>query len=261
MTPKIYFDRESMQATAKRLHDKYGYVVLMISDHKYAVSCLNWMDLAKEHREYPILLVATDPECKKVFDAVADRPNCEVFEAQWNSMKQRHLWALRTQITHHLVQSGFETLVVDADALFRADPIPYLDKFKDADVVASTGTISPPRALKHQGFVLCNGFILYRNTPAALTLLDRLATKAQHINKFDDQAALNMTLINSSIEWNTKGLFWYRIPGRKPFTCYTEPVVGKAAEDNLTVVMLPHRLFQRVKNSIEMSKPYVTHWR
>jgi len=168
-----------------------------------------WLQQVQKHIGHRIVVLAMDDTALQLSETYANIHvvDCRRFFA-WNDGKLNPktrgvLWLVRTLYLRALVATGQSVLVLDLDAIPVGDVLPLLASLPDADVIAQLDHSIPMDVDRALGFVLCCGFMLWRPTVAAQTLLDRFATAAQV--ERDDQLALNHLLVADGVVEKTNG--------------------------------------------------------
>lgn len=168
-----------------------------------------WIQQVRKHIGQRIVVLAMDDTALHLSETYADIHivDCRSFFA-WNNGKLHPktrgvLWLVRTLYLRALVAAGHSVLVLDLDAIPVGDVLPLLASLSDADIIAQLDHSIPMDVNRALGFVLCCGFMLWRPTVAAQTLLNRFVTAAQV--ERDDQLALNHLLVADGIVEKTNG--------------------------------------------------------
>jgi hypothetical protein len=168
-----------------------------------------WMQQVRKHIGSRIVVLAMDDTALQAMETYDDTHavDCRGFFA-WNEGKLNPktrgvLWLVRTLYLRTLVAAGHSVMVLDLDAIPVGDVLPLLASLPDADVIAQLDHSIPMDVDRALGFVLCCGFMLWRPTVAAQTLLDRFVTATQV--ERDDQLALNHLLAADGIVGKTNG--------------------------------------------------------
>jgi hypothetical protein len=105
---------------------------------------------------------------------------------------------LKYTIIAELVRNGFDVLFSDLDAIWCADPWPYLPK--DVDLCFQRIMAHPQAFAQCWGFAACSGFMFIRSSPATENLMRAcIAAQAEIVC---DQTALNLGLWRSQPQWN-----------------------------------------------------------
>ncbi|HEY9137983.1 MAG TPA: putative nucleotide-diphospho-sugar transferase [Terriglobus sp.] len=168
-----------------------------------------WLQQVRTHVGPRVMVLAMDDAA---LDATQDLDGVQTVDCRrffaWENGKLHAktrgvLWFVRVLYLRALVQAGHTVLVLDLDAIPVGDVLPMLETMRDADVVAQLDHSIPMDVNRELGFVLCCGFMLWRPTVAAKTLLDRYATAAQV--ERDDQLALNHLLAKDGVVAKTNG--------------------------------------------------------
>ena len=250
---------KSLSQAAIQAAEKEGTVVMVFCDSRYKRLLENWLLYAEDNKEgLPILICALDMQ---LADEMAGR-GYHVFHVPWVGSVSE-LWGLRVRAIKTVLEMGIDVVHSDVDAVWCDSPLPFLRENPTADIIASSGTIWPPSALSKWGHVLCFGFVYFRSTKPVTWLVDKLATASINFaRQFDDQQILNQILCNLGVEWESNGGGYELIKNGQKFQCYEQTIAGGAKLPDgspISVALLPHRLFQRMPNSIEKGKPVLAH--
>ena len=169
-----------------------------------------WVRQVRRHVGGHIVVMAMDATAS--LDRLTAQPDIALVNVRewfaWNERGGLHtksrgvLWYLRVLFLRELVQRGHPVLVLDLDAMPVSDLAPMLAALPASDVVAQKDHSLPVDVDRQLGFVLCCGFMLWRPTVAAKSLLDRFA--AETFIERDDQMALNHLLARDGIVAKTK---------------------------------------------------------
>ena len=109
----------------------------------------------------------------------------------------------------------------------------------------SQGTYHPEAAFAAWGFVLCCGFFAVRASPRTAMFFD--AVYARTVSEQDDQAAVNLLLLEAGTAWQTSGPDSYPVPfADRHFTAYRELLRSRHAPFGATIGLLPHHLAPRL---------------
>ena len=169
-----------------------------------------WLRQVRRHVGGHIVVMAMDATAS--LGSLAAQPDVAIADVHewfaWDEHGALHtksrgvLWYLRVLFLRELVQRGHSVLVLDLDAMPVSDLEPMLASLPASDVVAQKDHSLPVDVDRQLGFVLCCGFMLWRPTTAAKSLLDRFA--AETFIERDDQMALNHMLARDGIVAKTE---------------------------------------------------------
>lgn len=218
---------------------KNDTVIVVFANSNYLDVLLNWLIAVHRLGISNYLVISLD---EQIHTFLSERGFPSALISLDGSLEE--LWNLRVQILRELCAHGIHVIHSDADAVWLRDPIPGFFSQHADDLVISQGTIWPEDCLRKQGFVLCCGLFYLRSSAATLTLMEEL--RKDMVNTRDDQVTLNR-LVSTSITWawdSTKA-YQFVFRGRRVI-CSEDPIRGRASETGLTVMLLPHHLFQRV---------------
>lgn len=151
------------------------------------------------------------------------------------------LWIHRLNVISELLERGHDVIHSDADAVWLKNPLPYLDALPH-DMLFSQGTVWPPDVQEQWGFVLCCGFFMLRSNVRTRSFVRKL--KARVRRDRDDQISCNRLLCETGTRWEE---------ARQPYPLtfrgtglICSPEVREGHCGDLTLALLPHRLFQRL---------------
>lgn len=162
------------------------------------------------------------------------------------------LWVHRIDIIKEFLDSGFNILHSDADAVWLKNPLEKYIYNQSYDMIFSQGTVWPPDIHKKWQFVLCCGFFYVKSNAAVLKFFESLSIRVRKDK--DDQISINRMLYEESIKWEVSDD--YCLPFKdKTFICSNNIIKGK--NSHISVAILPHRQFQRLQESSD--NIYVKH--
>ncbi len=232
-----------------------GLLTLVPVSSRYLDLWALWIDQTRKHIGGTVVAIALDDD---VLTPLRNEPGVAVIDAReffaWNAPGSLHdasrgvLWQVRTWFLRDLVRRDRTVLVLDLDAIARSGVNPLFDSMPDADVIAQKDHSLPMDVNRQLGFILCCGFMLWRPTTAAKTLLNRFATEV--MIERDDQLALNHILgrdgitgrrkIANGMEFTSKGV---------TFTCPDPSLVSRTLHSGTIV-----RHFQQEGHTIPQLK-------
>jgi hypothetical protein len=159
------------------------------------------------------------------------------------------------------LREGFEVVNCDADAIIVQDFTGRIASL-EGDLIISQGLGHPHSAFEQWGgFTLCCGFAVYRPSESTIELMKQVQ-RFESPGKYDDQTALNSTLLRHKLLWD-KSSTSYNLPGaRGQVTCFNTERRAKISSGSLAgldVVLLPHAEFRRLPNKHEIREPLVFH--
>ena len=153
------------------------------------------------------------------------------------------IWLHRARIVAEFLRQGEDVVHSDADAVWLANPLPYL--FGEADdAVFSQGTVWPPESFAWRRFVLCCGLYATRSNPLTIAFMDALLPAIEKHG--DDQKALNYLVDKRFRDWQLDQTYELEFRNRK-LLCSREKM--RAQEGGMTLSVLPHHLFPRAMTS------------
>jgi len=170
-----------------------------------------------------------------------------------------NLWIHRVDVIKEILDLGFDLIHSDADAVWLQDPLEEYIYNKPQDMIFSQGTVWPPDVHEIWKFVLCCGFYFVRSNSSTKQFFKQYAQQVRKDKNdmpdiFDDQMSINRMLLNLSIEWGTTDSYSIDFKG-KSYQCYKDVITGYSK--HLSIALLPHSKFQRLKDSDE--DVYVKH--
>lgn len=203
-------DINNLQKTISQ-YDKNLDIFLSFLSKEYLVVGQMWYSYFSKSGNKQHLIIVTDKAsvdfCKKnsITHFVCLYP--EKFENDTSylsktgfSKKGLAITALKFPFVKFLVQSGYNTFLVDIDALILQSNI---DKFtKGADISFQRVVYFPRSISEIWGFAICSGFIWFKSNSKVCNLLDRVINM-QKIT-YSDQAAINIVLFEGDICWLRK---------------------------------------------------------
>ena len=111
------------------------------------------------------------------------------------------------------------------------------------EAVFSQGTFHPEQAHAAWGFVLCCGLFALRGGAASAHFLEAVRERARV--ELDDQAAVNLVLLESGMRWQQADAEQVEFAGRV-FSTYRTMLRGRSETLGLDVGLLPHHRVARV---------------
>jgi len=177
----------------------------------------------------------------------ADRWGVEISRLHWDGTLPT-LWRDRLTVLQALLDEGTTFVHSDLDAVWLQDPFTRPDLGQGSDLVFSQGTTWPNDVHEEHGFVVCCGWFLARPTHETKQFLAEVQDDVTRSG--DDQMSVNRLLSARNIVWEGARRPDYRLAVRGgEIDCWTTPMVGRSADRDLTVELLPHHQFQRVPES------------
>jgi hypothetical protein len=237
------FQDELLSAVSTlRLH---GPVPMTFATAPFACLLDNWFEHARRAGVDGALLIATD-------DTVADRhvpSGCTVVRAPFRGGRAE-LWLFRLQVFELLASRGIDFVHSDLDAVWLADPRRACFADPALDLVFSQGTYHPEQAYAAWGFVLCCGFFAVRAGPATIRFFAAVRARA-HL-ELDDQAAVNLLLLDNGLTWTAgdQDRYTVAVAGRS-FDCHRTMITGASRQLGLTVGLLPYQLVPRLPSAAD----------
>lgn len=227
-----------------------GTPYVVFADWNYRRILANWLAFARRSGVTNTLVIVFD---RRLLRALK---NEGVF-CVWAPMKQGKgfLW-WRLLVFQALCESGIDFIHCDADAILLRNPESQLERFPEADLILSPGTVHPEEIARKHKFVGCMGFFLLRSTRDSRSMLSEAISLIPA--NLTDQASVNVALFRRVSEWEGLGQDWANVTHRGlPFIVNSEPIRSVRSEE-IRVVILPHTQFQRYFLGHEL-EPYVVH--
>eukprot|EP01147_Barroeca_monosierra_P000021 gene21-3417_t len=181
------------------------------------------------------------------------------------------IWIERFRILRNCLLEGYRVLMNDIDAIWHADPRPYLlelDKTYSADIITQRSSF-PGKIFRTWGSSPCFGFIYFVPTQRVLHFLEFVMHLMVSEKTHDDQIALSNALLhlarNHSVHFY--GHQWTEYEKNSScgahlcFKTSTSEAIADVAD--LTIVFLPHSKVPRLcsKKNSGGDKPLVSHCR
>lgn len=169
-------------------------------------------------------------------------PGCEVFPSSFSGAFG-DVCLHRLRICAFLAERGIDFISSDLDAVWLRDPRPLCFQNAQRDLSFSQGTYHPEAAYQAWGFVLCGGFFAVRGGKRTARFLNAVLDRAWPGS--DDQAPLNLTLLETGTRWASchDG---YALPfAGKSIQCFRSVLDGVNEEFGLHIGLIPHHLIQR----------------
>ena len=182
-----------------------GPVAIVFGTFEYRRTVLQWAEYARRAGCGHYRIVCMDGELLRFlgdngeagravdyYAVVAQAPRPD-FAALGPKERLRALTPLRIRLFRRLAESGCDFIHSDADALWLADPRPWLLRQAGYDLLCSQGTTFPRPHYHRHRFTLCAGFFLCRanaRTRAYFEAVDAMA--AEHPS---DQVCMNAVLL------------------------------------------------------------------
>ena len=158
-----------LQSVLKDMTGKQVNVVL--ADSKYLPSVINWLIAALVQATPPlnnVLVIALD---KPLHLFLKDKGIPLVYVDPWSVIDQdarlagtyAHIWVTRLAIFRLLNYWGYDVANYDTDAVVLKNLQPLFDKYRDSDVIGSSGSF-PQKLGRKWGQTFCMGVSLFRST-------------------------------------------------------------------------------------------------
>ena len=219
-------------------------VVLLFATKDFYDLAINWMQQAHSIGVDNFVLVAMDRPLAQVLSKFNAPPGLllprvesgEVTITKLNVIGERQRFGLR------VLESGFNVLFADLDALFLKSPAPIL---ADGDIIGERIWGRPLSVVKKWGAGICTGFYFVRSTARTIAIFrhthSKITTKRTRQPRWQasDQWAINHAVDDHEVIWQTpmpmKGISDYS--GKY---VDTSPAVGFTRRHRSKFIVLPH---------------------
>lgn len=225
--------------------------ILVFANHAYLEVLLNWLAAVGRLGIDDYLIVALD---ERLHRFLHKRGIPVVLSPLAGNLAA--LWVRRIHVFRALCDAGVDFIHSDADAIWLRDPRADFFDGVQADLVASQGTVWPPKVVRQLGFVVCCGLFQLRSTPAAAALLDDVLADARQSG--DDQVSMNRAIAKRIPAWSwPEGETYAMEFGGERYFAARCTTFGEGT-DGFRAALLPHHLFQRLPMD-GPEAPYVKH--
>ena len=164
------------------------------------------------------------------------------------------IFTFRAMFNSLLADMGIDFIHSDVDAIWLKNPLPYLARHNNYDLLASQGTTHPRKAFQKWGVTLCCGFFFVKSTKQTRQFLKKVASQTKHSG--DDQQGLNHILLKGNLDWQINDT--YNTSSRNnTFLCSRHIIRGQS--QGLHVGLLPFKQFVRATTQAPTSDTYVYH--
>ena len=187
-------------------------VSVVFSDYLFVDSLLNWLVSAMTKVDSPVtnlLVVCLD---KALYTLLQNKHIASIVVEKdtiiWPAAKMKtnfsQIWITRLVLCRLLNHWGYDVAMFDADAIVLRNPKPLFDKYKEADIVASSGRYPFDLSKRWKAATVCMGTVLLRATSRMEALWDTIAEMGYSKEmSFDDQTKINQALDRLGIQWAT----------------------------------------------------------
>jgi Nucleotide-diphospho-sugar transferase len=198
----------------------------------------NWLAHAVAAGVDRSLVLAVDNEAGRF-----RRPGCVVVQSDFRGAFA-DICTHRLRICAYLAQLGADFISSDLDAVWLSDPRPLCFGGSRLDLLFSQGTYHPEAAYSAWGFVVCGGFFAIRGGSASARFLSAALERAWPGS--DDQAPINLTLLESGTRWDSDAKESYRLAfaGRE-MRCFRSVLEGTSERLGTRIGLIPHHLVPR----------------
>lgn len=226
-------------------------VTLVAVNSAFTDTLRGWMSKPGAPRKNELLILACDAQSEKIWINEGLPVVTHITDGTWGDLVSK-----RHEVLALLCQAGIDAFHSDADAFWLRDPREYCRSLP-ADVVFSQGTVLPAEACHAWGFVLCTGFFYARASERSADFFHKVASSIAPVGPIgEDQVALNLAVLEAHVVWRKpsipsdrllfRGLHWERSKPDVRISYYEQPVFGKSEALDLSLCLLPHRLFARL---------------
>ncbi len=201
-------DSNAFQAIADTWENTLPVIVTFLSKEYLKVGEI-WISKIKQTSVKQYLIIATDEETKIFLDSI-DQPNCRVWLDEKINLtidyrsktgfteKGLSVTSLKFPIVKEILQRGFDTFLVDIDALLLSNlPLRFFSSF---DIAFQRVIYFPDPIASVWNFAACSGFVWFKSNPNTIDLIDN--TIQNQLKVYSDQIALNIALWERNIRWN-----------------------------------------------------------
>ena len=182
-----------------------GPVAVVFGTFNYRRTVLQWIEYARRAGCGHYRIVCMDGELLRFLldngetgravdyhAVIPDAPRPD-YGAMGPRERLRALTPLRVRLFRRLAETGCDFIHSDADALWLADPRPWLLRHAGYDLLCSQGTTFPRAHYHRHRFTLCAGFFACRANPRTQAYLGAVdAMAAEHPS---DQERMNAVLL------------------------------------------------------------------
>ena len=175
-------------------------------------------------------------------------------------IKRRIILTFRARFNSLLADMGIDFINSDVDAIWLKNPLPYLARHNNYDLLTSQGIIYPGKAFKKWGFTLAYGFFLVKSTKQTRQFLKEAASQTTYTG--DDQQWFNRVLLESNLDWQINDTCTYTYtdaPSDKNALLCSDTIIRGQSQD-LRVGLLPFKQFSMTSKA-PTSDTYVYHAR
>lgn len=190
------------------VYDKTDFVLVTFLSKEYLNIGKIWLNSLENTGIKQVVVMAADKEAADFLDAL-NVPNCrmsltgsDISNSEFKSRtgfseKGLEITAAKFPVVRLVLEAGFETLLIDIDALL----LRPLDKafFRESDIVFQRVVYFPEAIVKVWGFAACSGFVWFKSNRNTIALVEN-AIQVQKLT-YDDQLALNVALWEADILW------------------------------------------------------------
>lgn len=166
-------------------------------------------------------------------------------------------WKFRCEIFLRILDNYGSFIHSDLDAIWLKNPAKILKEIQ-TDLIFSQGTIHPRPMFDKFGLVACCGFFVIRDSKGARLFLKLLKFDVE--NTGDDQVSVNKIIYNFIEALNFEDKYFEKVcfPNGESFSieCSNKAILGDFKnfyDQKLSVAILPHFLFPRLKDSVNKS--------
>ncbi|MES0489104.1 MAG: putative nucleotide-diphospho-sugar transferase [Leptospirales bacterium] len=227
--------------------EKNNTVILVFGNLAYSDIVYNWVAAAKRIGVNNYIIIALDNQFYQQLQK--NKITSILYKVDLN---RKNIWVERTKVLIKFLESGYDIIHSDADAVWLKDPCPDFFYSSNKDFIFSQGTVWPPDIHEKWGFVLCCGLFYVKSNIASINFMKDYLK--QTITFKDDQVACNRLFYDQGITWQDSAYKLMNFKNKK-FKVFENIIVG--TNRDISVALLPQKLFQRL--NIKHANAYVKH--
>ena len=158
----------------------------------------NWLYFFRDYKGFRLLAYCTDEE-SILF--------CEKNNIEYKNIIEAHrengnnFWITKSYIFNETSKTD-NFIYSDLDAIWIKNPIKYLKKFNNLEILFSQGTYFPEITRDRLGFVFCAGFFIVNNNEKLKLFFNEVYKLSKNSDINDDQYHLNTLLMYDFIGAN-----------------------------------------------------------
>lgn len=213
----------------------------------------NWLYFFRDYKGFRLLAYCTDEE-SILF--------CEKNNIEYKNIIEAHrengnnFWITKSYIFNETSKTD-NFIYSDLDAIWIKNPIKYLKKFNNLEILFSQGTYFPEITRDRLGFVFCAGFFIVNNNEKLKLFFNEVYKLSKNSDINDDQYHLN-TLLMYDLKFksniNKKEVDF---KGEK-FFVFDSLLEIYSEKYKINIGLLPHKFFTR-NDKLDRSEAIVLH--